>query len=42
MIDWWGPIVWEYYGSTESAIISTISSKDWIEHPGSLGKPIPA
>ena len=42
MIDWWGPIVWEYYGSTESAIISTISSKDWIEHPGSLGKPIPS
>jgi len=40
MIDWWGPIIWEYYGSTESAIISTISSEDWIEHPGSLGKPL--
>lgn len=42
MIDWWGPIIWEYYGSTESAIISTISSEDWIEHPGSLGKPLPS
>ena len=40
MIDWWGPIVWEYYGSTESAIISTISAEDWLEHPGSLGKPL--
>ena len=40
MIDWWGPIVWEYYGSTESAIISTISAEDWLKHPGSLGKPL--
>ncbi len=38
MIDWWGPIITEYYGSTEGAIITTIDSEDWLEHPGSVGQ----
>jgi long-chain acyl-CoA synthetase len=41
MIDWWGPIVNEYYGATEGSIISTISSEEWLSKPGSLGKPLP-
>ena len=41
MIDWWGERISEYYGSTESAIISTISSQEWLARPGSLGKPLP-
>jgi len=41
MIDWWGEKISEYYGSTESAIISTIDSAEWLERPGSLGKPLP-
>ncbi len=41
MIDWWGPIVNEYYGSTEGSIISTISSEEWLERGGSVGKPLP-
>ncbi|MCS5638649.1 MAG: AMP-binding protein, partial [Myxococcota bacterium] len=41
MIGWWGEKISEYYGSTESAIISTISSAEWLERPGSLGKPLP-
>lgn len=40
MIDWWGEKISEYYGSTESAIISTISATEWLERPGSLGKPM--
>jgi long-chain acyl-CoA synthetase len=40
MIEWWGPKISEYYGSTEGAIISTISSEEWLAHPGSLGKPM--
>jgi len=40
MIDWWGPIVHEYYGATEGAIISTIKAPDWLKKPGSLGKPL--
>jgi len=40
MIDWWGPKISEYYGSTEGAIISTISADEWLAHPGSLGRPL--
>ena len=40
MIDWWGPIVDEYYGSSEGAGISFIRAEDWLERPGSVGKPL--
>ncbi|MFI5507587.1 fatty-acid--CoA ligase FadD4 [Mycobacterium sp. NPDC051804] len=40
MIDWWGPIVDEYYGSSEGAGISFIRAEDWLQRPGSVGKPI--
>ncbi|BCQ09013.1 acyl-CoA synthetase [Mycobacterium heckeshornense] len=40
MIDWWGPIVDEYYGSSEGAGISFIRAEDWLEHPGSVGRPM--
>ncbi len=40
MIDWWGPIVDEYYGSSEGAGISFIRAEDWLSHPGSVGKPM--
>ena len=39
MIEWWGPKLVEYYGGTEGAILSTIDSNDWLEHPTSVGKP---
>ncbi len=41
MIDWWGPVINEYYGSTEGAIVTTITSEEWLTKPGSLGKPTP-
>ena len=37
MIDWWGPIVWEYYGGSERAGATVISPQDWLTHPGSVG-----
>lgn len=40
MIEWWGPIVDEYYGSSEGAGISFIRAEDWLAHPGSVGKPM--
>jgi long-chain acyl-CoA synthetase len=40
MIDWWGPIVDEYYSSSEGAGITFISADDWMRHPGSVGKPL--
>ena len=39
MIDWFGPIVTEYYGATEGGVISMISAEDWLRKDGSLGKP---
>jgi long-chain acyl-CoA synthetase len=37
MIDWWGPIIWEYYGGTEGSGITMIDSEQWLAHPGSVG-----
>ncbi|MFZ0767948.1 MAG: AMP-binding protein [Acidimicrobiales bacterium] len=42
MLAWWGPIVTEYYGATESGFLTIIHALEWLEHPGSLGKPLPS
>ena len=39
MIDWWGPIISEYYSSTEGNSFTFIDSQEWLAHPGSVGKP---
>lgn len=39
MIDWWGPIVHEFYSSTEGIGSTAISSSEWLAHPGSVGRP---
>ena len=41
MIDWVGPKVHEYYGSTEGAFISRIRADEWLERGGSVGRPLP-
>lgn len=38
MIEWFGPVVREAYGGSESGIISYITSDDWLSHPGSVGQ----
>ena len=38
MIDWWGPILLEYFGSSEQALLTMIGSEDWLAHPGSGGR----
>jgi long-chain acyl-CoA synthetase len=40
MIDWWGPVVDEYYSSSEGAGVTYITAEDWLAHPGSVGKPL--
>lgn len=40
MIDWWGPIINEYYGSTELGILTFADSDDALKYPGTVGKPI--
>jgi long-chain acyl-CoA synthetase len=39
MIDWWGPILHEHYGTTEVGMISRSSSQEWLERPGTVGRP---
>lgn len=39
MIDWWGPILVEYYGATEGHGGTQINSEDWLNHRGSVGRP---
>jgi long-chain acyl-CoA synthetase len=38
MIDWWGPILLEYYSSTELAGMTMIDSQEWLKKPGSVGR----
>ncbi|WP_068270892.1 acyl-CoA synthetase [Aldersonia kunmingensis] len=40
MIDWWGPIIHEYYSGTEDIGTSFITPQEWLEHPGSVGRPM--
>ena len=41
MIDWWGPVLTEYYGATEGGAVTLVNSRDWLAHPGSVGKAVP-
>ncbi|MCH2170207.1 AMP-binding protein [Myxococcota bacterium] len=41
MIDWWGPVLFEYWGGTEGGVNTLIDSRDWLEHPGSVGRTLP-
>jgi fatty-acyl-CoA synthase len=38
MIDWWGPIVDEFYSSSEGAGITFITAAEWLGRPGSVGR----
>ena len=40
MIDWFGPIIHEYYSGTESCGITALSSDEWLRKPGSVGKAV--
>ncbi|MEJ5979172.1 acyl-CoA synthetase [Novosphingobium sp. PS1R-30] len=40
MLDWWGPIVHEYYAGTETCGITSIGPVEWLEKPGSVGRAV--
>jgi long-chain acyl-CoA synthetase len=40
MIDWWGPILYEYYSSTEGNGVTLIGPEEWLRHPGSVGQAV--
>ncbi|MEE2033355.1 acyl-CoA synthetase [Rhodococcus chondri] len=40
MIEWMGPIIHEYYSGTEDVGATQISCTEWLDHPGSVGRPM--
>jgi long-chain acyl-CoA synthetase len=38
MIDWWGPIIHEYYGATEGLGFAACDTAEWLAHKGTVGK----
>ena len=40
MIEWWGPVIHEYYAATEGNGFVAINSEEWLAHPGSVGRPL--
>ena len=41
MIEWWGPVINEYYGSTETGSVVACNAAEWLAHPGTVGKAVP-
>ncbi len=40
MIDWWGPVIHEYYGSSEFGPIAACNSREWLQRPGTVGRAV--
>ena len=40
MIEWWGPIIWEYYGGTEGNGLTMCNSSEWLAHKGTVGRAV--
>ena len=42
MIEWWGPVLTEYWGTTEGGVFTLVDSTAWLTKPGTVGKAIPS
>jgi long-chain acyl-CoA synthetase len=40
MLEWWGPIIHEYYAGSEGNGLCAIGPEEWLAHPGSVGRPL--
>lgn len=40
MLDWWGPIIYEFYSGTEANGLTHIGPEEWLAHKGSVGRPV--
>lgn len=40
MIEWWGPVIYEYYAGTEGNGFVQLNSEEWLAHKGSVGRPL--
>ena len=41
MIEWWGPVLVEYWGASEGGVVTLVGSEDWLAHPGTVGRAVP-
>ena len=39
MVEWWGPVIYEYYGSTEAGLVTLCTSQEYQDRPGTVGRP---
>ncbi len=40
MVEWWGPVIREYYGATETGVITCSTSEESLARPGTVGRPV--
>jgi acyl-CoA synthetase (AMP-forming)/AMP-acid ligase II len=40
MIEWWGPVINEYYAGTEGSGFCAVNSQQWLAHKGTVGRPL--
>ncbi|MFT3799843.1 MAG: AMP-binding protein [Burkholderiaceae bacterium] len=40
MIEWFGPVIWEYYAGTEGNGLTLVNSADWLTHKGTVGRSV--
>jgi long-chain acyl-CoA synthetase len=41
IINWWGPVLYEYYGGTETGAVTYCTSEQALAHPGTVGRAVP-
>jgi len=42
MLDWWGPVLVEYWGATESGVVTLADAGQWRAHPETVGRVLPS
>ncbi len=40
MLDWWGPVIYEYYAASEGGG-TLVTPQEWLQYPGTVGRPWP-
>src|SRR5690606_30494741 len=40
MLDWWGPVIYEYYAGSEGGGFVAVGPEEWLARPGTGGKPL--
>jgi long-chain acyl-CoA synthetase len=41
ILDWWGPVLLEYYAATEGGVATMVDAHEWLDRPGTVGRALP-